>query len=420
MRFLAILRDSLRETLDFKIFYFLLGVSVLVILLIGSITYRPVSAQNEIERSVESLDTLLRYRPRRDGESLLPSATWQMTNFHQTDEAEPWQRTYSFDLVATFASGKEVALPPFMEEILRPPLAMMLPWLKDIEIHEAHSKDAKQVRFAVTTHGTTVTSRKGWPHEPALFFGALPIRVWHSPLNEIVQALMGILVGTVGAGAALLLSTLVTASFVPNMLHRGTVDLLLVKPIRRSTLLLYKYVGGLLFMFLNTILIVVGIWLVVGLQSGLWCNGFLLFVFVLTFEFAVYYACSTLFGVLTRSTVVAILMTCLLWVLLYAVGSGYVYLNTRLALGEPEDKAPHWVYVTVDTAHAVLPRIKDLDVLNQKMLLNELLAPDSPQREKLEESGLGSFHWGENLGVSAAFIGVMLGLACWRFGSRDY
>jgi len=41
MKFLAILKDSLRETLDVKLFYVLGALSVLLILFVASITYKP-------------------------------------------------------------------------------------------------------------------------------------------------------------------------------------------------------------------------------------------------------------------------------------------------------------------------------------------------------------------------------------------
>jgi ABC-type transport system involved in multi-copper enzyme maturation permease subunit len=48
------------------------------------------------------------------------------------------------------------------------------------------------------------------------------------------------------------------------MLRKGTVDLLLVKPMSRITLLLFKFIGGLTFIFLTTAFIVSGLWLVLG------------------------------------------------------------------------------------------------------------------------------------------------------------
>jgi ABC-type transport system involved in multi-copper enzyme maturation permease subunit len=130
-----------------------------------------------------------------------------------------------------------------------------------------------------------------------------------------------------GAWLAILLSIVITSFFIPNMLRKGTVDLLLVKPIRRPTLLIFKFLGGLLFIFLNTAFVVVGMFLAVGLRSGIWTWGFLLTIFILTYFFAILYSVSALFGVLTRSPIVAILMTCFTWGFLFGVGVLYQFVG---------------------------------------------------------------------------------------------
>ena len=53
MKYLAILRDSLREALDAKVIYFLMGLSGLVILLVASISFRPEPASRGLESIVQ-------------------------------------------------------------------------------------------------------------------------------------------------------------------------------------------------------------------------------------------------------------------------------------------------------------------------------------------------------------------------------
>ncbi len=257
-----------------------------------------------------------------------------------------------------------------------------------------------------------------WPHEPCLFFGTVPIKVWHATLSSELQFFMDWLVGQFGSSASMLLATVVTAFFIPNMLRKGTVDLLIVKPIHRSTLLLFKFLGGVTFMFLNTVIVVFGVWLVIGLRSGIWANSFLLFIFVLTYQFAIYYSFSTLFAVMTRSPIVAILMTCLLWLVLFTVGSLYSIFH-RFEDRQAEERDPAWVYDTVDTLHYVLPRVSDLTILNSKLIINDIAPPSSSEYIR-ENKAFQRFAWGENLIVSGVFIGLMLGLSCWWFSTKDY
>src|SRR5262249_46089523 len=148
--------------------------------------------------------------------------------------------------------------------------------------------------------------------------------------------------------------------FIPNMLRKGTVDLLLVKPIHRSSLLLYKYVGGLTFIFLNTVLAITGVWLALGLRSGFWSPGFLLVILVITFFFAILYAVSTLFGVLTQSPITAIVVTVLTLIILLAVGWIHWVFEERRErersgqIAKTEEGAWH---ATIDAVHYVTPRV---------------------------------------------------------------
>src|SRR5262249_34101817 len=143
-------------------------------------------------------------------------------------------------------------------------------WIDQVEVREVVSENPKEIRSLVQTKGSAVEDRRAWVYEPALFFGALPLSFLQMSLAKIVEFITDDLIGTWGAGITMLLSTVITAFFIPNMLRKGTVDMLLAKPIHRTTLLIYKFIGGLTFMFLNTLVIVVGVWLILGWRTGVW------------------------------------------------------------------------------------------------------------------------------------------------------
>src|SRR5207244_4002853 len=186
---------------------------------------------------------------------------------------------------------------------------------------------------------------------------------------------------------------------------------------------LYKYVGGLSFIFLNTSVTILGVWAALGIRSGVWANGFLLTIFVLTFFFAILYSVSTLFGVLTGNALVAIVMTCLVWVIFFAAGFAYL-LPDYFRMVEDLQKAPAeerisdspW-WKVVKGIHYVLPRVKDLDYLNSRLLFRDLLMTDEVDDVDLKEA---KFSWRESLTVDGVFVAVMLGLACLRFATKDY
>lgn len=431
MKYLAILKDSLLEALDTKVFYAMVGLSCLVLLVVASVSYRPVAVEDEMRAFARNLTWLMGLGKQQAGD---PPRV-DVTDFRQTNpEAPPWEGNYRFTIVLRQPDAERgigEAERQAGAQKLRQALRRQFRYLEELEVAALDSPEPTESRFEVTTRGTKVTAAKDWPHEPTLFF-ALPLTVWHAPVGNFVHFWEDTVVNSVGAGVALLVSVVITAFFIPNMLRKGTVDLLLVKPIRRSTLLLYKYVGGLAFMFLNTTFVVVGIWLILGLRTGLWGVGFLASVFVLTFQFAFYYAVSTLFGVLTRSAIVAILMSCLAWFLFSLVlGNGYRVIDATRKLPEiaevvqeekgpvPPRPFPDWVYTSADVVHFVTPRLKDLDTLTNKLIVDDTL-PEFSEDRRLADKLYAGFRWGEALAVTALYIVALLGLSCWRFTAKEY
>jgi ABC-type transport system involved in multi-copper enzyme maturation permease subunit len=276
-----------------------------------------------------------------------------------------------------------------------------------------------KVYFEVET-GPTEATRRLWLCEPVLVFGALPLR-FDAPLGVQLFVIAHSVI-SLGSWVAILVSVIITAFFIPNMLSKGTIDLILVKPIRRWSILCFKYLGGLTFIFLNTAFAILGIWLALGLRSGIWANSFLLMIFVLTFFFAILYAVSTLAGVVTRSAVVAIVVTLAAWFAFFLVGKVYLLFDAR-AKYEEKHKVPaseRWNESLVSTAsflHTITPRTSDLDVLGDRILLNDFLAGDIRQAVG---QGKSSVSWGESLTVSGIFVALMLVLSCWWFATKDY
>ncbi len=491
MKFLAILRDSLRETMDAKVIYFLFGLSGLVILALASLSFKPQPAE-------EGLQAILNRFPgaqRTLGMRQTP-LKYELEKFEQTNDARnPWEGTYSYNLVVVEAQpeqeeeeeGKPKPKPKkegpglfrlfvLGEYYLKRPTEELTKEERDtrnrvlpllIQTMRAQSQDVPKkelrrleaelaaelnrlgptemeyfVQSQLAAHGTLEVTRvklaeqgdhkyrflvetkprpetyRTWPHAVGVFFGGLTL-TQQANIGNWIYRIEDTLVAGVGAGLAMLLSTIVTAFFIPNMLRKGSVDLLITKPISRWALLLFKYVGGLTFMFVITTVIVIGVWLVLGLRTGLWSSGFLLSIFILTFQFSIFYAVSTLFGVLTRSAIVSILMTCVAWGVLFTTGVAYTQINQTRDKASGFELFPSWVYTTNDTVHYLLPRYKDLDVLTTHLIVKDLLGPDSPKRKEVDAE-VKEIKWAETVGFTLGFIGLLLGLSCWRFSVKDY
>ncbi len=121
------------------------------------------------------------------------------------------------------------------------------------------------------------------------------------------------------AGLGLLLAIFSSSSFVPNMLEKGNIDLLLSKPVSRQQLLWGKYAGGLLVVLLNIAFLVVGIWLIISLKFSFWDPTFLWSLIIITFTFAVLYSLIVLCGVLTRGSMLGMMLAYFIFLILSPV-----------------------------------------------------------------------------------------------------
>jgi hypothetical protein len=436
MKYLAVLRDSVRESIDTWVLYVLLGLSGLLILAIGSLSFRPLSVEEDVDQFVKGMNSV--FGLQRSQGMAAPELSHSEVKQLNPD-VEPLKGNYEFDVAVEWPDEKK-RHQQFSPMVFRFILAQGFgSYLDHIQVTEVKAENAKESRFKVTSEGTKIDNLRGWKHEPSLFFGLVPLRFgpvrFGAPLSAQVYFIEDKLVNGIGAWVGVLIGIVVTSFFIPNMLRKGTIDLLLVKPMHRVTLLIFKYIGGLSFMLFTATVTVGGIWLVLGLRTGIWASGFLLTILVLTFFFAIYYSVSTLFGVLTHSPIVAILMTVLVWGVLYAVGWVYSEFhkdNKPLSVFEMAARAergeesplqpdtrmfPEWVDTAVDTIHYVTPRTGDLDALTSRLLEKDILLADNPRLKEQEKT---PFSWGESLTVSGIFIAIMLGLACLRFATKDY
>jgi ABC-type transport system involved in multi-copper enzyme maturation permease subunit len=442
MKFLAILRDSLRETLDAKLFYFLAGLSVLVCALVASVTYKPSSVEDRVKFLANLMNLQLRTQLQASEKTRGLHIDFLEEGFERTNDApEPWRNDFRFNFVIRWTDDKDAdekdgakkeVLAAIKRQLTEAKVQELfqgfLNWMRDVDVQETPG-DPNELLYVVTAKGSKAVNRKDWAHEPALFFGAVPIPIPLFTLNDIVAFIGNTIVGQWGNVFITLISIIVTAFFLPSMLAKGSIDLLLAKPIWRVTLFLYKFIGGLLFMFLNTAVIMIGVWLSIGLQSGLWVNSFLVCIFIYTFQFAVLYAVSAAIAVFTRSSVVAILGSLMVWGFLVVFGWaqwGFIE-NQR---DRPPTTTGHWAYITVDALHAVLPRYEDVDWLTSEMIEKDVSRPADPTDavakeeydKKLQaiDKRFSAYSWPVSLSVSGAFIVLVLGLACWRFTVKDY
>lgn len=123
------------------------------------------------------------------------------------------------------------------------------------------------------------------------------------------------------AWAAMILAVVSTASIFPDFLSSGSVDLYLSRPLSRLRLFLTKYVMGLLFVGLQVFAFTAACFLVIGFRGGEWELSLFLAVPIVTAMFSFLFSLSVLFGTLTRSTIAAVMLTMLCWLIFWAVNT---------------------------------------------------------------------------------------------------
>lgn len=128
-----------------------------------------------------------------------------------------------------------------------------------------------------------------------------------NPLESIV---VGVEQGVAGITfwVVLLLGLFATGSLVASLMDRGQVDLLLSKPVARSTVLGGRLLGVGAVVAALVFYVLGAVWLVMSIKSGIWNEDFLLAVFVVLAMFAVLYSVVTLVSVWTESGALALIV----------------------------------------------------------------------------------------------------------------
>lgn len=119
------------------------------------------------------------------------------------------------------------------------------------------------------------------------------------------------------AWAAVILALISTAGIIPELIKDGAIDLYLSKPMSRFRLFITKYVSGLLFVAVQTFCFSVAAFLVIGIRGGVWELGLFWAVPLVTLFYSFLYCIAAGVGLVTGSTLAAILVTVLIWFFLF-------------------------------------------------------------------------------------------------------
>lgn len=157
--------------------------------------------------------------------------------------------------------------------------------------------------------------------------GNIAVAGWRTPLplaaiGLTTEALYKLLFLQFGVGfwlawVSTILALVTTAGMIPDFVSGGAIDLTLSKPIGRVRLFLTKYAAGLLFVALQVTTFTVASFVVLGFRAGAWEPGLFLAIPLMIVFFSYLFCVSALVGLLTRSTIAALIVTLLFWFMLF-------------------------------------------------------------------------------------------------------
>lgn len=331
--YLAVLKDSFREALASRVLWILLALTTLVLAAVTPIGLSEKPATQVRQNSILNLPGLVS-KIEMQGRADMPSPAKQI-----------WSR-WSDDLKTQISKreGEEAGNPSV--RLASDVLDALNKLLPDRTFYDPSAWSGinlnAETKTLVERSGDSLTDDEvkrrnrllletAYPAEIASGKAQLSISYLVWPVTEsalsrkeaepaikgIVAGIISFFVGTLGVLAAIL----VTSPIIPHTFEPGAIDLLLSKPVSRSLLFLTKFAGGCAFILLNAAYFIVGLWLIVGLRFDLWTGRLLLCIPIFLFLFAIYYAVSSLAGVLWRNAVVCIVVTILFWAACFAVGT---------------------------------------------------------------------------------------------------
>ena len=271
----------------------------------------------------------------------------------------------------------------------------------------------------------------------------------YAPGNPLGRALIGsiltkwiadVYIGWIGIVIALV----ATAGIFPSLIERGAIDVVLSKPMSRAKIFLGKYAGSMVFVALQAAVFVVLTFAVVGLRWQQWFWGYLWSIPLIVVLFSYVYAFVALFAVVTRSTMTALLLGMVAWIVIWIPQATYGVLLTlpaTLSAGADDDAATsgppiggRWVRAA-GMVRSLVPKTQDIPYIAGNLIgastVTEVVfgsdmnyVPET-ERGRLEyqleaERKLGDVNIAKSIGSSLLFELVVVLIALWRFSRQDF
>lgn len=195
-------------------------------------------------------------------------------------------------------------------------------------------------------------------------------------------------------GGGLFISIFSVANFIPQMTEKGSIDLLLSKPVSRAQIILGKFFGGTVMVFVNIAYLVIGLWILIGFKFGDWDSSFLLTIFTITFAFALLYALIILIGIITKSSVISMIVSYLIFIIVSPILSHRDEIITFVNNGIMK--------FILEFLHYITPQTSELSTITSDLAAGNSLLSAEP------------------IFTSLLLLVVLLGISILIFKKKDY
>lgn len=196
--------------------------------------------------------------------------------------------------------------------------------------------------------------------------------------------------------ATLFLGIFATAGIVPSLMEKGTIDLLLSKPLPRWQLLWGRALGGVIAVGVNLLLFTIAIWALYGVASGVWYTPFIGMTFLFAFvSFLVVFTGIVALNVTTES-----------WVLPMSLAYIHLMILSNF-LSARETTIFQWVeskpvQKLITGLYYALPQTNDLFVQSGTAVHTGTILDWTPFLQ------------------GSIFAAIMIAFATWRFQRKDF
>jgi len=211
--------------------------------------------------------------------------------------------------------------------------------------------------------------------------------------NSIANGIKIFIVFPLYAGG-LFISIFSVSSFIPSLLEKGNIDLILSKPVSRDQVILGKFFGGIAMVFVNIFYAIFFLWLLIGLKFNVWDASFLLSTFSITLAFSSIYSVIILLGIITRSSMVPMVISYLTFFVFSPILASrdtlFTFVKSDILSG------------IFSILYYLVPQTSDLSTLNTDLAVGNYVSDIIP------------------IFTSLAYIILIISLSIFIFRKKDY